>query len=543
MLTGIGILIVANQIHVMVDDRPRGTGLENLRSIPEAVQKGLPWPNLGSRADRRNELRFIQTLGTLHSDQLQLEERVSEAVPHDATPEQAAMLHRGLKPLAPAQQQIAKQLDAVSTELGQSPGLAAKNGKLSGLRVGLQVAKQAATQAATDLEEEDGAKVRASQAAVVQALHELRVAAKNHDSAAKIGLLTILVLMVWKGVGHPALKLIPAPLVAVLVATGVAAAGALPVLYVEVPHNLLGDLHTPALTVMQTMPWAAILQSAFVVALVASAETLLCCTAVDQLHQGVRTNYDRELSAQGIGNMTCGLLGALPLTGVIVRSAANVQAGATSRWSAVLHGLWLLLFVALLGFLLRLIPTASLAAMLVYTGFRLVNWRIVPELWKVGKGEVVVFLATVGTIVVEDLLTGVIVGIVLSAGRLLLTFTRFDTEIETDPVTGDMHISLNGAATFIRLPRLALALDKLPTPGHIHVHTERLTYLDHACWVLLFNWFRQQVAAGGTVHVDWDGLRRRGQIRRDVMEEMLAEHALSDQPQPSQIPSKEHSAV
>jgi len=117
-----------------------------------------------------------------------------------------------------------------------------------------------------------------------------------------------------------------------------------------------------------------------VIAVVASAETLLCATAVDQMHQGPRTRYDKELAAQGVGNMICGFLGALPMTGVIVRSSANVQSGAMTRLSAILHGVWLLVFVVLLAFLLRLIPISALAAILVYTGYKLVNPKSIKDL-------------------------------------------------------------------------------------------------------------------------------------------------------------------
>ena len=115
---------------------------------------------------------------------------------------------------------------------------------------------------------------------------------------------------------------------------------------------------------------APILIGGLTIALVASAETLLCATAVDKLQTGSRTNYDKELRSQGVGNMICGLLGSLPMTGVIVRSSANVQAGARTRLSAVLHGIWLLVFVALLPGLLSLVPTSALAAILVFTGYK-----------------------------------------------------------------------------------------------------------------------------------------------------------------------------
>ncbi len=178
----------------------------------------------------------------------------------------------------------------------------------------------------------------------------------------------------------------------------------MPVFYVEIPDNLWSEVHFPSLTVLSDAPWAALFQAGLLIAVVASAETLLCATAVDQMQQGPRTRYDRELFAQGVGNMVCGVLGALPMTGVIVRSSANVQAGGRTRLSAILHGVWLLIFVAGLAFLLRLIPTASLAAILVYTGYKLVNPKSVRELRKYGWGEVGIYAATVGTIVVTDLL-------------------------------------------------------------------------------------------------------------------------------------------
>jgi MFS superfamily sulfate permease-like transporter len=258
------------------------------------------------------------------------------------------------------------------------------------------------------------------------------------------------------------------------------------------------------MSLLQTAPWGALLSTALLIALVASAETLLCATAVDQLVPGSRTNYDRELTAQGAGNVICGLLGALPMTGVIVRSSANIQAGAKTRLSAVLHGLWLLLFVAALAGLLQMIPTASLAAVLVYTGYKLVNVKQIKRLREAGWGEVVIYAATLGVIVVEDLLSGVIVGIVLAAGKLLYTFSHLVIRVDHEDHRHVMHLA--GSATFIRLPKLAAALEEIPSDAELHVELDRLTYIDHACLDLFTSWARQHEATGGRLVIDWDSL-------------------------------------
>jgi len=268
----------------------------------------------------------------------------------------------------------------------------------------------------------------------------------------------------------------------------------------------LSAVHEPTLTIFQDYSWTALAGSALVVALIASAETLLCSTAVDQMHSGPRTRYDRELVAQGIGNSVCGLLGALPMTGVIVRSAANVQAGGTTRASAILHGLWLLVFVGLLGFVLRSIPIASLAAVLVYIGYKLVNLKQVKELAKYGWGEVVIFFATMIGIVATDLLTGVLVGIGLSAVKLLYKFSHLQANFKTDTKSNRSVLALEGAATFLRLPRLAAELDRVPGSAELHVDFERLDYIDHACLDLLMNWAKQHEATGGRLVIDWDSL-------------------------------------
>ena len=144
------------------------------------------------------------------------------------------------------------------------------------------------------------------------------------------------------------------------------------------------------------------------------------------------------------------------MTGVIVRSAANVEAGGRSRAATIMHGGWLLVFVSLLAFVLRMIPTSALAAMLVYTGYKLVNFKAIRELKRYGWGEVVIYFATLTTIVCADLLTGVITGIVLSAVKLLYTFSHLHVRLDINQPERTAVLRSHGAATFIRLPDLLL---------------------------------------------------------------------------------------
>lgn len=222
---------------------------------------------------------------------------------------------------------------------------------------------------------------------------------------------------VWVSQSH----LLPGALIAVVVTATMQLQG-LNVNKVDVPTNLLSAISIPSISDIFGVFTHTLLVSAVTFAFIASAETLLSAAAVDRLHQRGRTQYDRELAAQG-GNMLCGFLGALPMTGVIVRSAANVQAGAATRTSTILHGSWLLVFVMLLPWLLRMTPVACLAGILVYTGVKMIKIEQVKELVTYGRGTAAISLATTFAIVATDLLTGVLIGfrfVVVPSGTALL---------------------------------------------------------------------------------------------------------------------------
>ncbi len=333
----------------------------------------------------------------------------------------------------------------------------------------------------------------------------------NHSAAALIGVLAILVLAAWRLARPRPLKFIPAAVVAVLLGVAANELWGLGVKRVEVSSNLLDGLapvpvHWPGWDSLGTgLVWKA----ALTFALIASAETLLCAVAVDTMHTGPRTRCDKELVAQGIGNMVCGSLGALPMTGVIVRSSANVDAGAKTRLSTILHGFWLLLFVVLLSGLLSRIPLAALAAVLVYTGWKLLNLPGVLRLWAESRSEVLIYAATAVGIVTTDLLTGVVLGVVLSAAKLLWLFSHLSIERKDEPDRNRVHLYLDGAGTFLRLPRLAAALDAVPTGVDLHVHMDRLRLVDHAILTLLLGFQKQFERTGGTGTLAWDRLHSR----------------------------------
>jgi MFS superfamily sulfate permease-like transporter len=328
----------------------------------------------------------------------------------------------------------------------------------------------------------------------------------THHWAAAIGITTISIIVGWKLLAPKKLQVVPATLLAVVIATIATAVFGLSIKLVSVPDSIVSAIRLPSSESLQKLISPTVITAALGLAFVASAETLLSTAAVDKMHTGPRARYDRELAAQGIGNMLCGLVGGLPMTGVIVRSAANVEAGARTRKSAILHGIWLLVFVAAMPWLLKMIPTASLAALLVFTGYKLVNIKAFRELKQYGRGEVAIYLATLGTIVCVDLLTGVLIGIGLSALKLLYRFSHLDVDVAEPLGEITTVMRLRGSATFIRLPKLASALDRVPPATELHVHFERLDYIDHACLDLFMSWQKRHEATGGKLVIDWEQL-------------------------------------
>lgn len=322
------------------------------------------------------------------------------------------------------------------------------------------------------------------------------------EVALGVALLTISVMIGWEKLRPASLKQVPGALLGVMAGTIAAYSLGLDVTRVSVPESIVAAITLPDAGMFAKWLDPSVIVAALAIAFIASAETLLSAAAVDKMHDGVRTNYNKELWAQGVGNLLCGAAGALPMTGVIVRSSANVQAGAVTRLSAILHGVWILGFVALLPWLLREIPMAALGAVLVVTGWRLVNIGHVRELFHHhGVLPAVIWAATLVIVVAEDLLTGVLVGIGLSLIEVVPHLHRLRLGVDREEAHDRSALSLSGTATFVQLPKLSEALDRVPTGKPVTVHMSELAAVDHSCAELFREWLVRRRAGGGSVTV------------------------------------------
>jgi MFS superfamily sulfate permease-like transporter len=211
-------------------------------------------------------------------------------------------------------------------------------------------------------------------------------------------------------------------------------------------------------------------------------ETLLCVEAVDKLDKHNRiTPVNRELVAQGIGNIACGLLGAIPITAVVVRGAANVDAGGKTKMSAFTHGLFLLLAVILIPSLLSKIPYASLSAILLITGYNLTRPKLFKNMWSLGWKQFLPFIITIAVILATDLLKGVCIGLLIST--FFIIRNNFKTEYKITQTKKDGRdvfvITLNSNVTFLNKVNLRKALDQIPENSTLTVDGSYCNFIDY----------------------------------------------------------------
>ncbi|WP_171116066.1 MULTISPECIES: SulP family inorganic anion transporter [Streptomyces] len=308
-----------------------------------------------------------------------------------------------------------------------------------------------------------------------------------------VGAGTVAVIVLWKKMPK-AVRSVPGALAAVILATVAALAFDLPVATVQV-EGLLGVIEPPGSEAFGELAGPAIWGTIVAFALIASAESLFSAAAVDRLHDGPRTQYNKEMIAQGAGNTLCGLLGALPMTAVIVRSSANVNAGAKTKASRVLHGVWLLLFAAALPSALALIPIPALAGILVHAGWKLIPFRQITGLWRSHKGEALILVITAVAIVTVNMFEGVLIGLALAVVKTAWEASHLKMEV-IDKGSGPIQVYLSGNATFLRLPKILDSLEALPQDRPIELDVSGLHHLDHACRTALESWAERHSTSG-----------------------------------------------
>ncbi len=274
------------------------------------------------------------------------------------------------------------------------------------------------------------------------------------------------------------LKKTPAYLIGILSGTAIHFCLGLQSSTVALPETLSQDLNEGfasiyALIAKDTAALTVILEFAITIAILASIETMVSTASLDKITaDGRSSNYNKELIAQGFGNFLCGLFSAPPITGVMIRSTANLQSGATNNTSTIFHGLLLLGALLVFGQSLHFIPSAALAAILVHAALKLINIKSVRALAAEDKRHAITFAATTISVVGFGVLTGVAVGFTLSAFWLLRRFVSLEIR------RSDSRVELHGIATFMDLPRILKFLESLPRDVTFDICTKGLRYVD-----------------------------------------------------------------
>ncbi|MET8026404.1 bifunctional SulP family inorganic anion transporter/carbonic anhydrase [Streptomyces avermitilis] len=321
--------------------------------------------------------------------------------------------------------------------------------------------------------------------------------ARLQPAAVSVSALTLALLLAWPRIPGRVgrlLRTIPAALVAVTGATTAASLTALSLPKVDLP-----SWRSHALASLPEGPVLGIAAAVLTTTLVCSVQSLLGAVAVDKLTAGRptpnrRSDLDRELLGQGTANIVSGALGGLPVAGVAVRTAANVRAGAVSRNSTMLHGVWVVVAALLMVPILELIPLASLAALVMAVGIQMVSLHHIRTVTR--HREVLVYAVTTLGVVFLGVLEGVSLGVAVAVAVALNRLAR--TRITHDEQEGVHYVQVRGQLTFLAVPRLSRALHLVP-PGVDAVVELDGSFMDHAAYESLQDWRTAHTAQGGSV--------------------------------------------
>lgn len=319
-----------------------------------------------------------------------------------------------------------------------------------------------------------------------------------------IGLVVILILAAWKYGKGQFFELFPGPLASTLFASLLVYVLGWEMKMIHLPSDIFGEaLSTNYGAAFENLSFDFYLY-AVGFAFVASAETLLCVSAVDKMAK-TTSNYNKQIFAQGVGNMTCGLLGAIPVVGVIVRSAANIEFGAKTKLSSILHGVWIGFFLLIPG-VLDLIPIPALAGLLIYTGFKLLDISHIVNYIRAYNKTSLIFFTTFLLTITVDLLAGVMAGFAVAIAILVIDVLKFDLDIEE---SGDNKVlKFKGKLSFLDLPVLSKQLKEqdLGNATNLEICLQEVEYLDPAISEHLKELKDKLEAEGKTINIKYSKL-------------------------------------
>ncbi|MDA7977733.1 MAG: bifunctional SulP family inorganic anion transporter/carbonic anhydrase [Pirellulales bacterium] len=344
-----------------------------------------------------------------------------------------------------------------------------------------------------------------------------------------IGLGSVVLLLVWDRIKPLKRSLVPAPLIVVALGVGLGSwfgqvggrwvIGASHMVEVPVSESLSGFFSSLASPDFSAVLNPAVYLAAVTIAIVASLETLLNLEAVDRLDPRHRHSPpNRELIAQGVGNITAGMLGGLPMTSVIVRSSVNISTGAYTRISAIFHGLLLVVSVIMFPAWLNMIPLSCLAAILIVTGFKLASPKLFVQMWKGGRYQFIPFVTTVSVIVLRDLLVGIMVGLGVSLTFILMSNLRRPVrKVVEGHVGGEVvRIELGNQVSFLNKAALERSLREVPDGGHVLLDAHGSDYIDPDVLSLIRE-FKEEVGPARNVQVSLRGFRDKYELEDEVL--------------------------
>ncbi len=368
-----------------------------------------------------------------------------------------------------------------------------------------------------------------------------------HFGAAAIGVASIAVLYFWDHTKWLKKTQIPGPLVVVMFGLGMSywlesvggRWGISPSHRVQVPviNDLAGLNQFFSFPDFRGLASASVYKAGAIIAVVASLETLLNLGAVDRLDtQNRKSPPNRELIAQGVGNMVCGMIGGIPVTSVIVRSSVNISSGGRTKLATLVHGVLLILCIALLPTLLNQIPIACLAAILLVTGFKLASPKLFRQMWSEGRYQFVPFIITVLAIVFTDLVVGVLIGLAISLGFILNSnFRRPLRTIMEKHVGGDvLRIELANQVSFLNRGAIDQALNRLQPGDHVLFDANHTDYIDPDVLAMIRE-YSNKVAAKRNIKVSLDGFREKYVLKDEVQFVDYSNRDLQDKLTPDQV--------